>query len=92
MLFINYHINNEYDLQRMLYSIILPIFPTIRSEAYNDNGYGGMRADTYLEVYSLIIEIKCSRNNMIEKKIVEELGADGFHYWDYLKVNISQKD
>ncbi len=45
-------IGNEYDLQRMLYSILLPIFPTLRQEVYSDNGYGGMRAEIiYFFVY-----------------------------------------
>lgn len=73
-------IGNEYDLQRMLYSLLIPIFPTIRREVYSDNGYGGMRADLYLDSYNLIIELKCTRKNMSEKQLLEELGADGFHY------------
>lgn len=73
-------IGNEYDLQRMLYSVLLPIFPTLRQEVYSDNGYGGMRADFYLDAYNLIIETKCTRKNMSEKQLLEELGADAFHY------------
>ena len=73
-------IGNEYDLQRMLYSVLIPIFPTIRQEVYSDNGYGGMRADIYLDLYDLIIETKCTRESMSEKQLIEELGADGFHY------------
>ena len=73
-------IGNEYDLQRMLYSLLIPIFPTIRQEVYIDNGYGGMRADLFLDLYNLIIEIKCTRKSMSEKQLIEELGADGFHY------------
>lgn len=73
-------IGNEYDLQRMLYALLVPIFPLIRQEAESDNGYGGMRADLYLEEYDLIIETKCTRASMTEKKLLEELGDDGFHY------------
>ena len=73
-------IGNEYDLQRMLYAILLPIFPTIRQEVYHDNGYGGMRADIYLDLYDLIIETKCTRESMSEKQLIEEMGADSFHY------------
>ncbi len=73
-------IGNEYDLQRMLYSVLLPVFPTIRQEVYNDNGYAGMRADIYLDLYNLIIETKCTRESMSEKQLIEELGADAFHY------------
>lgn len=73
-------IGNEYDLQRMLYSLLLPLFPTARLETVNDNGYSGMRADIYLEEYRLIIETKCTRESMTEKKLFEELGADAFLY------------
>lgn len=73
-------IGNEYDLQRMLYSILLPIFPTLRQEVYSDNGYGGMRADIYLNDYNLVIETKCTRKSISEKQLLEELGADAFHY------------
>lgn len=76
----NIQIGNEYDLQRMLYSLLLPIFPMLRLEVNSDNGYGGMRADIYLKEYNLIIETKCTRGNMNEKKLAEELGSDGFHY------------
>lgn len=76
----NIKIGNEYDLQRMAYSLLLPIFPTVRQEVNSDNGYGGMRPDIYLEEYSLIIETKCTRESMSEKRLLEELGADSFHY------------
>jgi hypothetical protein len=68
------------DLQRMLYSILLPVFPTLRQEVCSDNGYGGMRADIYLDVFNLVIETKCTRKSMSEKQLLEELGADAFHY------------
>lgn len=85
-------IGNEYDLQRMLYSILLPVFPTLRQEVYSDNGYGGMRADFYLDTYNLVIEIKCTRESLSEKQLVEELGADGFHYGaDYIYFFIFDK-
>lgn len=67
-------------MQRMLYSLLLPVFPLIRQEVESDNDYSGMRADLYLKEYDLIIETKCTRDNMNEKKLIEELGADGFHY------------
>lgn len=73
-------IGNEYDLQRMLYSLLLPIFPTARQEVENDNGYSTMRADLYVDDYDVAIEIKCTRNSMSEKTLIDELGADGFHY------------
>lgn len=73
-------VGNEYDLQRMLYAILLPLFPTARLEVNSDNGYSGMRADIYFDEYDLVIELKCTGKNMTEKKLTEQLGADGFHY------------
>lgn len=73
-------IGNEYDVQRLLYAILIPVFPEARTEVNGDNGYSGIRTDIYLEKYDLAIEIKCTRDNMSEKELTDQLGADGFHY------------
>lgn len=73
-------IGNEYDLQRILYSLLVPIFPDIRTEVNGDNGYGGIRTDIYLSRYQVAIELKCTRKSMTEKDLIDQLGADGFHY------------
>ncbi len=73
-------IKNEYDLQRMVYAMLLPIFPTARTEVNSDNGYSGMRADIYLEAYDILIELKCPREGLPEKELTEQMGADGFLY------------
>ena len=75
-------IGNEYDVQRMLLAIIRPVFPAARAEVVSDNGYSGMRCDLYIDEYDLAIEVKCTRKNMTEKMLTEQLGADGFLY-DY---------
>lgn len=75
-----FSIGNEYDVQRMLYAWLRPVFPLTRLEVNSDNGYGGMRADLYLEECDLIIEVKCTRSSMTVKQLTEELGADCFHY------------
>ncbi|OXB93005.1 hypothetical protein [Parageobacillus galactosidasius] len=73
-------IGNEYDVQRILYSLIRPIFPDARFEVVNDAGYASVRYDIVLDEYGIVIEIKCTRENMTERKLTEELGADSFHY------------
>lgn len=73
-------IGNEYDVQRILYSIIRPVFPEARLEVVDDAGYGSVRYDIVLEKYDIIVEVKCTRPSMTERKLTEELGADGFHY------------
>lgn len=73
-------LGNEYDVQRMLYSLIRPVFPEARLEAVDDTGYGSVRYDIVLKRYNIIIEVKCTRQSMTERKLTEELGADAFHY------------
>lgn len=76
----NIKIGNEYDVQRILYSIIKPIFPNSRLEVTDDTGNSSIRYDIFIEQYDLVIEVKCSRQSMTEKKLTEEIGSDGFHY------------
>lgn len=73
-------IGNEYDVQRILYSIIKPIFPLARLEVSNDIGYNSVRYDIYIDEYDVVIELKCTRSSMSERNITEELGSDIFHY------------
>ncbi len=73
-------IGNEYDVQRILYSIIKPIFPEARLEVCDDTGYGTIRYDIIIEKYNVVIEVKCSRASMSERMLSEELGSDAFHY------------
>lgn len=71
---------NEYDVQRILYSLIKPIFPETRVEVSNDTGFSTIRYDIFLERYSIVIEVKCTRKSMTERSLTEELGSDIYHY------------
>lgn len=73
-------IGNEYDVQRILYAQLRSVFTDVRAEVVGDNGYKGVRADLRIEKYDITIEVKCSRPGMTERKLSEELGADGFQY------------
>ncbi|GKV65206.1 MULTISPECIES: hypothetical protein [unclassified Sporosarcina] len=73
-------IGNEYDVQRILYALIRPIFPEARLEAVDDAGYNSVRYDIVIAEYDIVIEVKCTRENMTERKLTEELGSDSFHY------------
>lgn len=85
-------IGNEYDVQRILYALIRPIFPEARLEVVDDAGYGSVRYDIVIEKYGMIIEVKCTRPTMSERKLTEELGADSFHYkGDYLFIFVYDK-
>lgn len=73
-------IGNEYDVQRILYSIIKPIFPLARLEVPDDTGYNSVRYDIYVDEYDVVIEVKCTRNSMTERTLEEEIGSDIYHY------------
>lgn len=73
-------IQNEYDVQHLLYSLIKPIFPQARTETVDDIGYGGIRYDIVIDDDDLTIETKCTRAKMTERQLTEEIAADSFHY------------
>lgn len=73
-------IQNEYDVQHLLYSLIKPLFPQARTETVDDTGYGGIRYDIVMDDYNLTIETKCTHEKMTERQLTEEIAADSFHY------------
>lgn len=86
-------IGNEYDVQRILYSLIRPIFPTARLEVSDDAGYKAVRYDIKIDEYNIVIEVKCTRKSMTERNLTEELGSDAFHYnADYIFFFIYDKE
>lgn len=72
-------IENEYDVQFLLYAYLKPIYPMARTEVNDDTGYSTVRADIELDSNN-VIEVKCTRDNMQRKKLVEEIEADMIHY------------
>lgn len=72
-------IQNEYDVQHLLYAYLKPLYPLARAEVSEDTGYGTVRTDIFLDSEH-IIEVKCTRSSMSQKKLIEELEADMVHY------------
>ena len=72
-------IQNEYDVQHLLYAYLKPLYPLARAETSEDTGYGTVRMDIFLDSEH-IIEVKCTRGSMPQKKLIEELEADMVHY------------
>ena len=70
---------NEYDVQHLLYAYLRPLYPLARAEVSEDTGYGTVRADIVPDSEH-VIEVKCTRNNMNPKKLIEEIEADMVHY------------
>lgn len=75
----NLKIKNEYDVQHLLYAYLKPIYPTARAEVNEDTGYSTVRTDILLDT-DHVIEVKCTRNEMPLKKLIEEIEADMVHY------------
>ena len=60
-------IQNEYDVQHLLYAYLKPLYPLARAEVSEDTGYGTVRTDIFLDSEH-VIEIKCTRNSMKAQK------------------------
>jgi len=72
-------IKNEYDVQHLLFAYLRPLYPTARAEVSEDTGYNTVRADIVLDIQN-VIEVKCTRKGMAQKKLIEEIEADMVHY------------
>ena len=73
-------INNEYDIQHMMYALIKLLYPLARRETIQETGYGAVRPDIQIEEIDTVIEIKCTREDHSERKLLHELGEDGYFY------------
>lgn len=83
---------NEYDLQHLLYAAVKPLYPDARAEVTEDTGFAAVRSDIWISSIRAVIEAKCTRNKMTEKKLIEEIEADIVHYdADYIFFYIYDK-
>lgn len=86
-------IENEYDLQHLLYAVIKPLCPDARREVSDDSGVGTVRSDIKIFFLNTIIEAKCTRTSTNLKKLTEEIEADIVHYkTDYIIFYIYDKE
>lgn len=76
----NIKIENEYDLQHLLYAALKPFYIDLRKEVSEDSGIGTVRSDMKIPAMNAVIETKCTRKSMTEKKLIEEMEADIVHY------------
>ena len=73
-------INNEYDVQHIMYAVVKALYPSARREVNQDIGYGTVRYDIIIEEIDTVIEIKCTRKDHSENKLLRELGEGAFFY------------
>ena len=74
------HIENEYDAQHIMYAVIKALYPSARREVNQDIGYGTVRYDIVIEEIDTVIELKCTRRDHTDSKLLRELGEDGYFY------------
>lgn len=73
-------IENEYDVQHIMYAVVKALYPSARREVNQDTGYGTVRYDILIKEIDTVIEIKCSRPDHTDRKLLRELGEDGYFY------------
>jgi hypothetical protein len=73
-------IENEYDLQHLLYAVLKPLYKDIRKEVTKDSGVAAVRSDLEIPSLHAVLEAKCTRKSMNVKRLTEELEADIVHY------------
>jgi len=75
-----FHIENEYDLQKLMLPLLTAIFPDTRPEIVQDTGHHSIRKDIVIDSINAVVELKCSRPGMTERQLSEELASDIVHY------------
>lgn len=86
-------INNEYDLQHLLYAALKPLWPDARTEVVEDTGYSFVRTDIKIPSIKVTIEAKCTRKSMTVKALQEQIAADSSHYGtDYLFIFVYDRE
>lgn len=76
----DFEIKNEYDLQKLMLSALRVVFPDARTEVAQDSGHHPVRKDIVIDSAEAVIELKCTRPGMSERKLSEEVAADIIHY------------
>jgi hypothetical protein len=76
-----WHIDHEYHVQNLLWTILAPIFPDLKDEDYSQGvGQKHPRMDICIPSLHLIIEAKFMRATMSPQEVIEEIAADASLY------------
>ena len=76
-----WHIDNEYHVQNLLWLLLAPIFPDLDDEQYLAKiGQKNPRADLYIPSVKLIVEVKFLRAGDKMQKIIGEIASDASLY------------
>jgi hypothetical protein len=76
-----WHVENEYHVQNLLWTVLAPLFPDLRAEEYAAPvGHKNPRMDLTIPSLKLIVEAKFIRAGKSFADIQDELGADNTLY------------
>jgi len=76
-----WHIDNEYHVQNLLWLSLAPIFPDLDDEQYLAKiGQKSPRADLYIPSMKVIVEVKFLRAGDKMQKIIDEIASDASLY------------
>jgi hypothetical protein len=74
-------INDEYDVQDLLHSLLVIFFDDVRAEEYTPSYAGkATRMDFLLKDESIVVEAKMTRPGLGAKEVGEQLIVDSAHY------------
>lgn len=83
------NIEDEYDVQDLLHSLLKIFFEDIRTEEWTPQYAGGAaRMDFLLKSEKIVIEVKKTRTSLIEKQIGEQLIIDVIKYKQHPECKI----
>jgi hypothetical protein len=72
-----WHIDNEYHVQNLLWVMLAPIFPDLDDEQYLTKiGQKSPRADLYIASMKIIIEAKFLRAGETMQKVIDQISSD----------------
>lgn len=78
-----WHIEHEYHVQNLLWTILRPAFPDLRREEYTDPvGPLHPRLDLGIPSLRVIIEVKFWRESTSAAQLVEQIAADSSVYFN----------
>jgi hypothetical protein len=76
-----WHINNEYHVQNLLWLLLAPTFPDLDDEQYLAKiGQKSPRSDLHIPSMKLIVEVKFVRPGDTFQKIIDEISSDASLY------------
>ena len=62
-------IENEYDVQRLMYPVIRSVFTDAGLEETEDSGHHMVRKDIVIDSQDIVVELKCSGEAVTERRM-----------------------